>query len=132
MKLSHAAAYALHALAHIAGEDPDRLVPSYVIAGAEGLPENFLLKVLRPLASAGLLRSVKGPNGGFRLARPAKDITLLEVVEAVDGPIRGEVPLSGTKGAGRLDARLAEVCDEAARVVRERLGKVRLAELVKG
>jgi Rrf2 family protein len=106
-------------------------VPSHIVAEAQGIPERFLLKVLKPLVSAGLLRSVKGPNGGYRLARSARDITLLEVVEAVDGPIQGSAPLSDTRGAERLDVRLSEVCRQAAGVVRERFGKVRLSELVK-
>jgi Rrf2 family protein len=132
MMLSRAAAYALHALAYIARQAPDRPVRSAVIAAAEGAPPAYLKKVLEGLAVARILRAAKGPTGGYRLARPLRAVTLLEVVEAVDGPLRGEAPLTGTKGAGRLDARLAEVCQEAAGLVRGRLGKVRLSELVKG
>jgi Rrf2 family protein len=132
MKLSRASAYALHALAHMAKLPPERLVPSHVVAQAQGIPERFLLKVLKPLVSAALLRSVRGPNGGYRLARPAKDIILLEVVEAIDGPVRGEVPTGFAPAKDRLDKRLAEVCQGAAELVRGRLGKVRLADLVKG
>jgi Rrf2 family protein len=132
MKLSRASDYALHALAYMTQQAPDRPVPSHIAAQAQGLPELFLLKVLKPLVAAGLLRSVKGPNGGYCLARPAKQITVLEVVEAVDGPIQGDAPLTGTKGAERLDARLGQVCQELAELVRGRLGKVKLSELVMG
>jgi Rrf2 family protein len=132
MKQSRAAGYALHALAYIAGQPPGRPVVAHAIAAAGGAPRQFLVKALTRLVAADILRTLKGPHGGYRLARPLKVITLLEVIEAVDGPIRGEAPLSGTKGAGRLDARLAEVCDEAAELVRGRLGKVKLSELVKG
>jgi Rrf2 family protein len=96
-----------------------RPLPSGAIAEAEGLPERFLVKVLTPLARAGVLESVRGPCGGFRLARPAKGITLLEVVEAVDGPVRGKVPPVGNDAQGRrLDARLQAVCDKAVEVTR--------------
>jgi Rrf2 family protein len=131
MKLSRASDYALHALAHLSRQDPGRLVASHVVAGALGLPEKFLLKVLKPLVSAGVLRSARGPNGGYGLARPAKDVSVLEVVEAVDGPIRGSAPLTGTKGAAGLDARLEAVCAEAAEAIRATLGQVRVAGLVK-
>jgi Rrf2 family protein len=131
MKLSRASDYALHALASITKQDPDRPVPSHVVAQAQGIPERFLLKVLKPLVSAGLLRSVRGPNGGYRLARPAKDITVLQVIEAVDGPIRGSVPTDYATAKDGLDKRLAQVCQQAAEVVREKLGKVKLSELVK-
>ena len=95
MKLSHASGYALAALAYIARAKPDGPVASHVIAAAAGLPERYLLKVLKPLVDAGVLRSLKGPHGGYRLARPPKAITLLEVVEAADGPVRGDAPPVG-------------------------------------
>jgi Rrf2 family protein len=131
MKLTRASEYAIHALSYLAKNNPDRPVPSHIVAEAQGIPERFLLKVLKPLVSAGLLRSVKGPNGGYRLARQPREITMLEVIEAVDGPIQGNAPLSETKGAERLDTRLGEVCRQAAGVVRDKLGKVKLSELVK-
>ena len=68
-------------------------------------PKRFLLRPLKALVTAGLLRSAPGPGGGYRLGRPAARITLLEVVEAVDGPIRGEPPPAQAAWA-RLDSRL--------------------------
>jgi Rrf2 family protein len=103
-------------------------VASYHIAQARGIPEKFLLKILRPLVAARVLRSVKGPNGGFRLARPAAKITLLEVVEAVDGPIFGMAGPVGAGGNG-LDGRLEAICNHSADRLRRHLGKVRLSDL---
>ena len=132
MKLTRASSYALQALVHLAREAPDTPVASHVVAEARGTPERFLLKVLKPLVDLGVLKSVKGPHGGYRLAKPAKAITLLEVVEAVDGPIRGDAPPVGKGAAATFDRRLQEVCDGAAVLARERFGKVTLAELAKG
>ncbi len=129
MKLSRASSYALHAVVHMAAENVERPLASHDIARAHGIPERFLLKVLKPLVSAQVLRSVKGPNGGYRLARPAAKITLLEVVEAVDGPIRGQVPFS-SDGNGSFERRLEGVCNEAADQLRKHLQKVRIADLV--
>src|SRR5438309_1487991 len=92
MKLTSASTHALRSLLHIAGGKQDRPVASHVIAAAESLPERFLLKVLKPLVSARLLHSVRGPHGGYRLARPTERITLLDVIEAVDGRLQGTVP----------------------------------------
>jgi Rrf2 family protein len=131
MRLTHTSTYAVHALAHLAAAGEKRLVLSYDIARARGIPERFILKVLRPLVSARLVRSLKGPHGGFRLAKPAASITLLEVVEAVEGPVRGETPVWGP-GQGGLDARLHQVCEEVAGLVRRRLGRVRLSDLAGG
>jgi Rrf2 family protein len=124
MKLSHASAYALQALADLAGARAGYPVVSRHIAQARGIPEQYLLRSLGALASAGLLRSKNGPGGGYRLARPADRITLLEVVEAIDGPIRGQDPF-----ADRLGGQLQAVCDDVAAQVRRALGKVRLSDL---
>jgi Rrf2 family protein len=129
MKLNHSSLYAMQALIHMAGQEDNPIVASQHVAEARQIPEKFLLKLLRPLVAVGLLHSVKGPHGGYRLARPAKAITLLEIVEAVDGPIRGLVP--EVAGGERLNRRLAEVCDAAADLTRKELAKVRLADLAR-
>src|SRR5262245_20294226 len=92
MKLTRASSYALHAVAYMAQQQHDTPLASHKIAHERGIPERFLLKVLKPLVSARVLVSIKGPNGGYRLARPASDISMLEIVEAVDGQIRGMAP----------------------------------------
>jgi len=131
MKLTRASNYALQALAYLVDQPQDKSVASHIIAESEGIPERFLLKVLQPLVSVGVLRSIKGPNGGYRLARTPKQITLLEVVQAVDGPIRGLAPAVGKNGAAAFDKRLQGVCDTVAEIVRDKLAKVTLAELTK-
>ena len=132
MKLTRAATYALHALHHMASRGGDAPVPSHVVARARGIPELFLLKVLKQLVSARVLVSLKGPNGGYRLARPPGDVSLLEVIEAVEGPIRGQAPRIDSPAARALDRRLEAVCDEAADAAREGLGRVRLSDLAVG
>ena len=128
MKLTHASTYALHAVAYMAQQKHEGPVASHKIAEQRGIPERFLLKVLKPLVSARVLLSVKGPHGGYRLARPATDITMLEIVEAVDGPIRGQVPpLSGN--GNRVDRMFEDVCNQAADKVRKQLQKVRISDL---
>ena len=90
MKLTRASSYALHAVAFMAQQKQhDKPMASHNIAAARTIPERFLLKVLKPLVSARVLLSIKGPNGGYRLAKPADKISMLEILEAVDGPIRG-------------------------------------------
>ncbi len=131
MKLTHASSYAIAALVYLAREEPGATVPSHHIAQAEGIPKLVLLKNLKALAAGRILRSVKGFNGSYVLVRDAKDVTLLEVVELVNGPLRAladPVPRDG----GALDRRLQAICDGALALVRERLAKVTLAELAKG
>jgi Rrf2 family protein len=131
MQLTRASTHALKALTYLAQQKSGSPIPSHVVAeAARDIPKLFLLKCLLRATSAGLLRSLKGPNGGYVLARPANKISMLEVIEAVDGPIRGDAPAVGTDGG--MDRKLQVVCDGAAALVRERLGRVTLADLARG
>jgi Rrf2 family protein len=129
MKLTRASSYALHAVVYMAAQKQTKPVASHLIAKARGIPERFLLKVLKPLVSARVLHSIKGPNGGYRLARSASDVTMLEVVEAVDGPIRGQAPQSHVEGDGQLDRRLETICNQSSEQIRKNFQKVRISEL---
>jgi len=81
---SQASDYAIRALTHLAGQEPGTFVLSRQISGELGLPGAFLTKVLQPLVVRGILESQRGRGGGFRLARPAGEILLLEIVDALD------------------------------------------------
>jgi Rrf2 family iron-sulfur cluster assembly transcriptional regulator len=102
------------------------------IAAGEGLSGRALARPLKALARAGVLTSATGPGGGYRLARPARSISLLEIVEAIDGPVRGKGPGVGGAAGHRLDDRLQRVCNDAAGAVRRRLRQVSLADLAGG
>src|SRR5438552_7273002 len=119
MKLTRASSYALHAVVYMAAQKENHIVASHFIAKARHIPERFLLKVLKPLVSARILLSIKGPNGGYRLARPASGISMLEVLEAVDGPIRGVAPLSQDGNEPHLNKKLDQVCQQSADQVRK-------------
>ncbi len=129
MKLTRAASYAVHALVFMAVQKHNRPIASHNIAHARGIPERFLLKVLKPLVSVRLLMSIKGPNGGYRLAKGANEISLLEVLEAVDGPIRGQATFARDETDGALNKRLDNICNQAADQVRKQLSKVKISDL---
>lgn len=121
MQLPQSIRYAVEALVHLAGQPDGALVPSNALARARGLPERYLLKVLRPLAGGGVLRSVKGRTGGYRLGRPADQVTLLDVVRLVE-------PALAEPGAGRGALVLAEVTAEAAEALRAVLARWTVAD----
>jgi Rrf2 family protein len=131
MKLTRASRHALAALVHLARQPAGAWGTASEIAQAEGLPERFLVKLLGQLVRVGVARSVKGPRGGYSLARPAREISLLEIIEAVDGPLRDEPAGIGSGGATALDKRLQALCDGAAELLREWLAEVNLAGLAK-
>jgi len=87
MQITRQADYAVRAVLHLARNGEQRIATS-MIAEEQRIPPSFLAKIISQLSIAGLLHTSRGARGGVTLARDAKDITLLEVVEAIDGPIQ--------------------------------------------
>ncbi len=88
MIYSSACEYAVRAATYLASrarEDEGELVKLRAIAQAEGLPPPFLSSILQKLVTAGILHSARGPTGGYSLALPAEEITLHDIMAAVDG-----------------------------------------------
>jgi len=85
LAMSRKADYGLLALAHLA-QDTEQVASATAIAEATGAPVSFLRNILKDLATAGLVLSARGPYGGYSLARAAESISVLEAIEAIDGP----------------------------------------------
>jgi Rrf2 family protein len=95
MRISAKADYAVRAVAELAAADGDKPVKAERLATAQGIPLNFLENILGELRHAGVVRSHRGADGGFRLAKPAAEITVADVIRAVEGPlasVRGGPP----------------------------------------
>ena len=86
MQINRATDYAVRVMIHLAMIPVAARVNGPALAFAIEAPESFISKVLQKLVQAGLIRSHRGTRGGFQLARKATDISLLEVVEAIEGP----------------------------------------------
>ncbi|SHK93925.1 RrF2 family transcriptional regulator [Desulforamulus aeronauticus] len=87
MKLNQATDYAFRAVYYLSGLPKGQLVEAKLIAETEKIPLRFLLKILRSLAAAGIVESYRGVSGGYTLAKEPREITMKDVVEAVEGPI---------------------------------------------
>ena len=95
MRISAKADYAVRAVAELAAADGDKPVKAERVATAQSIPLNFLENILGELRHAGIVRSHRGAEGGFRLARPATEVTVADVIRAVEGPlasVRGGPP----------------------------------------
>src|SRR6187397_745177 len=86
MKLSRTVSYAVRATLQLAELEAEGPVPCSRLAADGKMPERFLLQILRNLVTHGILRSTRGVDGGYSLVRPADQISLLEVIEAIEGP----------------------------------------------
>jgi Rrf2 family transcriptional regulator, cysteine metabolism repressor len=129
MKLSQSVAYAVHAALRLAENREPTPVSCNKLAEQGKMPERFLLQILRDLSKQGILTSTRGGGGGFMLGRPPEEISLLEVIEAVEGPLNAALPLktSFPHSAGdRLHQALRAINDET----RRRLQAVSLCDLL--
>ncbi len=87
MELTRKGEYAIRGILYLASQPRGKVVLISEIAEAAEIPRSFLSKIFQSFAKTGLVGSFRGTGGGFVLARPASQITLREIVEAVEGPI---------------------------------------------
>ena len=87
MQITRQADYALRAMLYLSRLDANIRAATSQIADEQQIPPSFLAKIISQLSIAGLIITSRGARGGVSLARPAEEITLLDVVEAIDGPI---------------------------------------------
>ncbi|MCU0959277.1 MAG: Rrf2 family transcriptional regulator [Pirellulaceae bacterium] len=129
MKLSRTVAYAVRATLQLAKSDSATPVPCSQLAAAGKMPERFLLQILRSLVTHGILRSTRGVDGGYSLVRSPHEVSLLEVIEAIEGPLNtGEPLMEGmtAESQSRLSEALRAVTDQS----RRQLEAIKLSQLL--
>src|SRR5919198_1062536 len=138
MRISAKADYAVRAAAELAAAAGERPVKGEAIATAQQIPQNFLENILADLRHAGLVKSQRGADGGYRLARPAAEVSVADVIRAVEGPlaaVRGEAPedVSYARAAAPLQGRwvvvrahepVGQVADRPEELHDEAVGRV--------
>jgi len=133
MQITRQADYAVRAVHYLSQLEADQRAATSQIAQQQRIPPSFLAKIVSQLSVAGLLQTSRGARGGVSLARPADEITLLEVVEAIDGPIllNDCVADNGSSCVFGDECPMRPVwCDAQAELV-ERLGNATFAHPVK-
>jgi Rrf2 family protein len=125
--------YAIRALLELAASGGDRPVKGERIATAQGIPLRFLENILMQLRHAGLVESRRGAEGGYRLARGPEDVTLAEVIRAIDGPLAG---VSGVRpeslGFEGVAEPMRDVWIAVRAALRSVLEQITLADVVSG
>lgn len=132
MNISSKAEYGIRAMTEIAGVK--RPITRGVISERQAIPVPFLTQVLRALVTSGLVKSNRGPDGGYVLARPASTISLLDIVTSLQGPIIPKGCLRPNEPElcliGGETCSLRDVWSELKRVNETVLAGVRLSDLI--
>jgi Rrf2 family protein len=138
MKLSEGVEWGVHCSALLAVLPPETALPAGRLAEFHGVPTAYLAKHLQAMSRAGLLESVPGPRGGYRLARPAASISILDVVEAIDGrapafrctEIRQRGPSGRPAREYRMQCAIHAAMNRADEAWRDELRSTSLADIV--
>lgn len=132
MIITRATEYSIRAVLHLAARHPYPVISKQEICEAEGVTPAFLTKILQPLIRAGLVRSKRGVAGGFALARHPNQVSLLDVLRAVDEPLTLNVCLLGPDTCDRTGScPVHGLWAEARDKLEEVFGRHTLAELVR-
>jgi Rrf2 family protein len=129
LNISEAASIAMHTAVYLAVA-PDRSVSTGEIAEALPVSRNHLSKVMQRLVKAGLVTSVRGPGGGFRLARPAGEIALLEVYSAIEGEPSTARCLFAVPVCGGRNCILGGLIESLSKQFKQYMESKKLADLV--
>jgi len=130
LRISEAASLAMHTMVLLA-KDPEKVVSTHTIATTLGVSEAHLSKVLQRLARAGLVRSVRGPAGGFSPGKPCDELALLEVYEAIEGPLTDRTCLFARPVCDGKACILGDLLGEVNQQVKDCLGSAKLSKLAR-
>jgi len=134
MQFTKAEAYGIWGLLYLAEADRSRVVPLSEISESKNIPEKFLAKIFQALSRSGVIRSHRGVRGGFSLGRNPGDITLKDVLEAIQGPCH-LMPCTEDKRACIMDPNEFCAIREALIMAEDRIcsvfGQISLADLAR-
>ncbi len=130
MKISRSTGYALLAVGYLAQHQDQKIILSQAISKKYKIPLEYLLKIMQQLVKANVLRSKRGPRGGFSLARPAKKITMLQIIEAVDGPLVSNLTLTEDAPREKFSAKVEQVYDKALAQAKAVFAKAKVGDMV--
>ena len=130
MRVSRSTGYALLAVGYIAQHEEMDIVLSQTISKAYKIPLEYLLKIMQQLVRAGVLRSKRGPRGGFSLAKSTKKINMLQIIEAVDGPMTGQLELKRQAPREKFSAKAEQAYEKAVSQARTVFERAKLSDLI--
>lgn len=130
MQIPRRVDYGLRAVIYLATQDPGRSCSVNEIASRQNVPRKFLEKIIQDLIRCGLVKSKRGPDGGYTLARPPGEISFQDVIEALEGPIAVNVCMDQQMSCCHLPrCTMVGVWNEVQRKVIDVFARTTLADL---
>ena len=129
MKINRSTGYALLAVGYLAQHPDQKIILSKTISKHYNVPLEYLVKIMNQLVRVNVLRSKRGPRGGFSLAVSANKITMLQVIEAVDGPMIRQLGLS-EKTKGKFSVKAERVYAKAFNQAKAVFQKTKISDLL--
>ncbi len=130
MKMNTTAHHGLIAAGCIAEQADEGWVMAGTISEEYGIPLEYLFKILQQMIRYNILLSKKGPRGGYKLARPAKEITLLEIIEAAGGPVSSQLEIAQVAKKAHFSVEMEKVCVRATEKAASILSRAKLSQMV--
>jgi Rrf2 family transcriptional regulator, iron-sulfur cluster assembly transcription factor len=132
MQITRAGEYGVLGLLHLARQGAERMVMIDEVSREEKIPKSFLAKIFQSLVKAGLIRSYRGAGGGFALVKKPEEITVLEVIEAIEGKIAFQRCLQEVPDCEHMEGcALCGLFERAQDRVKEVFARTSLADLLK-
>ena len=131
MRISRSTGYALLAVGYIIQHPEQKIVLSQTIAKEYDIPLEYLLKIMQQLVRANVLNSKRGPRGGFSLAKSPKKLNMLQIIEAVDGPLASRLNLVEQAPKEKFSVLAEKAYERAIAQARSVFEKTKLSDLIK-
>ena len=130
MKTNISITYALLAIGYLAKNKKKKLVLSQDIAKKYDIPLEFLFKILQLMVKANIVTSKRGPQGGFALARPITKISMVDIIEALEGPMVGYLGLEEFAGREKYALKTEKAYEKIVAQTRTAFSKIKISQLL--
>ena len=130
MKISRSTGYALLAIGYLAKNKDQKIILSQSISKKYKIPLEYLLKIMQQLVKANILRSKRGPRGGFSLAKSVSKISMLEIIEAVEGPMTSQLYLTELAPREKYSIKVEKAYEKAIGQAKAVFKKTKVSTLI--
>lgn len=130
MNINKTVEYGLLTMGYVAKNSKDGFVKTSSVSKEYGIPEMYLTKIMILLAKTNILRSKRGQGGGYKLSRPAQEISMLEIIETLDGPLDKTMEIIQYSKHAPFVVNMEIICKDAVAKAKDVLQKTKLSQMI--